>query len=142
MTRRLNRFHRPSLDFRRWLSTVASLKLATARAGRFAAIVLTATATLLLAGIGTAPAHAATRLTISPLVLVFPQQEVGTTSTAKNVTLTNPNASAPQINTVTPSGDFSLSRAMDAPALCSRPPQTASSASSSLQARPVPAREP
>jgi hypothetical protein len=57
MTRRLNRFHRHSLDFRRWLSTVASLKLATARAGRFAAIVLTAT--LLLAGIGTAPAHAA-----------------------------------------------------------------------------------
>src|ERR1019366_1655502 len=109
MTRRLNRFHRPSLDLCPWHSTVASLKLATARAGRFAAIVLTATATLLLADIGTAPAHAATRLTISPLVLVFPQQEVGTTSTAKNVTLTNPNASALQINTVTPSGDFTLS---------------------------------
>ena len=109
MTRRLNRFHRPSLDPRPWLSTVANLKLAAARAGRFAAIVLTATATLLLAGIGTAPAHAATRLTISPLVLVFPEQEVGTTSTAKNVTLTNPNASALQINTVTPSGDFTLS---------------------------------
>ncbi|MGB8411785.1 MAG: choice-of-anchor D domain-containing protein [Candidatus Binatus sp.] len=109
MTRRLNRFDRSSLDPRSWHSTVANLRLAIARAARFAAIVLIATATLLLAGFGTAPAHATVRLTISPLALSFAEQEVGTTSAAKNVTLTNPNSSALQINTVTPSGDFSLS---------------------------------
>ena len=49
-------------------------------------------------------------MTISPLSLSFPNQEVDTTSAAKNVTLTNPNAFALQINSVTPSaGDFSLS---------------------------------
>jgi hypothetical protein len=48
-------------------------------------------------------------LTISPLALSFANQEVGTTSAAKNLTLTNPNSSALQINTVTPSGDFTLS---------------------------------
>jgi len=64
----------------------------------------------MLAGIGTAPAHAAgLKLTISPLALSFANQKVETTSTAKNVTLTNPNSSALQIDTVTPSGDFSLS---------------------------------
>ena len=49
------------------------------------------------------------KLTVSPLTLAFPQQEVGTTSAAKNVTVTNPNSSSVQINTATASGDFSLS---------------------------------
>ena len=110
MTRRLNRFARPSLGSRPWHSSVAKIKLATAHAARFAAIVLIATAALLLAGIGTAPAHAAgLRLNVSPLELSFTKQEVETTSAAKNVTLTNPNSSALQVYTVTPSGDFSLS---------------------------------
>ncbi|MGA3229559.1 MAG: choice-of-anchor D domain-containing protein, partial [Candidatus Binatus sp.] len=108
MSRWPNRFVRPSPEPRSRHSSVASIKLAAARAGRFAAIALTAT--LMLACIGTAPAHAAViRLTISPLVLVFAEQEVETTSAAKNVTLTNPNSSALQITSVTPSGDFSLS---------------------------------
>ena len=80
MTRRLNRFHQSSLDPRPRHSTVAKLKLATARAVRFAAIVLIATAALLLAGFGAAPAHATVKLTISPHALTFPKQEVDTTS--------------------------------------------------------------
>ncbi|MGA9723019.1 MAG: choice-of-anchor D domain-containing protein [Candidatus Binatus sp.] len=64
----------------------------------------------MLAAIGTVPAYATVRLTISPLALSFPNQEVGTTSAAKNVTLTNPNSSSLQIDSVMPSaGDFSVS---------------------------------
>ena len=55
------------------------------------------------------PTPTSGKLTVSPLTLAFAQQQVGTTSAAKNVTLTNPNSSSLQINTVTPSGDFSLS---------------------------------
>ena len=66
---------------------------------------------ILMLAVAGATAHAAvTRLTISPIILSFPQQEVETPSAAKNVTLTNPNSSALQIDTVTPSaGDFSVS---------------------------------
>ncbi len=79
--------------------------LAITRASRFAAIALIATLTL------AAPARAAgPKLTISPMSLAFGNQELDTTSNPKNVTLTNPNASALQIDSVTPSaGDFSVS---------------------------------
>ncbi len=49
------------------------------------------------------------KLTVSPLTLAFPQQEVGVASAAKNVTVTNSTSSSIQINTVTPSGDYSVS---------------------------------
>ena len=61
------------------------------RSSRFAAIAIIAIA--LIASIGSAPAYAAvTRITISPLTLTFPKQEVDTTSAPKNVTVTNPNS--------------------------------------------------
>src|SRR5271156_2953173 len=76
---------------------------------RLAAIAITAIA--LVVSIGNAPAYAVvTRITISPLTLTFPKQEVDTTSAAKNVTVTNPNSSSLQIDHVTPSaGDFAIS---------------------------------
>ncbi len=75
---------------------------------RLAAIAITAIA--LIASIGSAPAYAVTRITITPLTLTFPKQEVDTTSAPKNVTVTNPNSSSLQIDTVTPSaGDFAVS---------------------------------
>ena len=76
---------------------------------RFAAIAITAIA--LITSIGSAPAYAAvTRITITPLMLTFPKQEVDTTSAPKNVTITNPNSTSLQIDTVTPSaGDFAIS---------------------------------
>lgn len=139
MTRRHSRFDRASLDGDSWLSAPASVRHVTGRAGRLAAIALTAV--LMLAAIGTVPAYATVRLTISPLALSFPNQEVGTTSAAKNVTLTNPNSSSLQIDSVMPSaGDFSVS-ATDAAALTSRPAETASSAWSLLRARPARGRE-
>ena len=80
-------------------------KLAITRAARFVAIALIAT--LMLA----APARAAgPKLTISPASLSFGNQELNTTSNPKNVTLTNPNASSLQIDSVMASaGDFSVS---------------------------------
>ncbi|MGA9721587.1 MAG: choice-of-anchor D domain-containing protein, partial [Candidatus Binatus sp.] len=69
----------------------------------------TATATSTETATPTATATATGNLTISPTSLTFTNQEVGTSSTAKNVTLTNPNSSSLQIDSVTPSGDFSVS---------------------------------
>ena len=74
-----------------------------------ASTALALVAIFILSAFGAAPAHAAlTKLTIVPVVLSFPQQEVETAS-AKNVTLTNPNSTALQIDTVVPSaGDFTV----------------------------------
>src|ERR1700722_19945824 len=74
---------------------------ATATATSTASATATATAT-------TTPTPTPGKLTVSPLTLSFPQQEVGVASAAKNVTVTNPNSSSIQINTVTPSGDYSV----------------------------------
>ena len=52
MSRWPNRFDRPSPEPRSRHSSVANIKLASARAGRFAAIALPKTATLMLACIG------------------------------------------------------------------------------------------
>ena len=114
MTRRLNRFDRPSLDPRSWCSTVANVKLATVRAGRFAAIVLIATATLLLAGFGTAPAQPTSTATpvpvlqVTPYSVLFVDSVVGpltgtgtTTSPARIETAVNNSASAVDMGTVT-----------------------------------------
>src|ERR1700720_1076014 len=93
MNRGPNRFNQASVDF---------------RSARFVTIAIT-TVTLIL-GLGTATAYAAARLTISPVSLLFPNQEVDTTSAPKNVTLTNPNSSSLQIDSVMASaGDFSVS---------------------------------
>ncbi len=74
-----------------------------------ASTALALVAIFILSAFGAAPAHAAlTKLTIVPVVLSFPQQEVETAA-AKNVTLTNPNSTALQIDTVVPSaGDFTV----------------------------------
>ncbi|MGC2305543.1 MAG: choice-of-anchor D domain-containing protein [Candidatus Binatus sp.] len=74
----------------------------------------TATATPTSTATGTTtPTPTATptpgKLTVSPLTLAFPQQEVGVASAAKNVTVTNSTSSSIPINTVTPSGDYSVS---------------------------------
>jgi Abnormal spindle-like microcephaly-assoc'd, ASPM-SPD-2-Hydin len=92
--------------------TVAATATPTATITATPTITATATNTTTATSTQTAtPTPTATpgKLTVSPLTLAFPQQQVGTTSAAKNVTLTNPNSSSLQINTVTPSGDFSLS---------------------------------
>ncbi len=108
MNRWRNRFNQASIDSLSTHSALAGIKHAVARLGKFAAIALTAI--LILTSIATAPAYAATRLTISPLSLSFPNQEVDTTSAPKNVTLTNPNSSPLQIDSVMASaGDFSVS---------------------------------
>ena len=109
MTRRLNRFDRPSLDPRSWRSTVANVKLATVRAGRFAAIVLIATATLLLADFGTAPAQPTpVPLLVTPYSVLFVDSVVGpltgtgtTTSPARIETAVNNSASTVHMGTVT-----------------------------------------
>ncbi len=70
----------------------------------------TATATPTVTGTATPTATPTPgKLTVNPLALSFAQQEVGTTSAAKNVTLTNPNRTSLQINTITNTGDFSIS---------------------------------
>ncbi|MGC1400778.1 choice-of-anchor D domain-containing protein, partial [Candidatus Binatus sp.] len=76
--------------------------------------VATATATLTATAAATETATptptATAKVTIKPASLTFAKQEVGTTSTAKDVTLTNPNSFSLQINSVMASaGDFSLS---------------------------------
>jgi hypothetical protein len=96
MTECANSSNRPSLSTSLWHRGLASTALAIV-------------AIFILTAFGAAPAHAAvTRITIVPVVLSFPQQEVET-SAAKNVTLTNPNSAALQINSVVPSaGDFTV----------------------------------
>jgi len=81
--------------------TATSSATATATSSATATSTQTATAT---------PTATPGKLTVSPLSLAFAAQEVETTSAAKNVTLTNSSSSASvSINTVTPSGDFSVS---------------------------------
>jgi len=109
MRRWTSRFACASLGARSSHSSLSNI-LALSRVARFAAVALTAT--LILLSIGTAPAYTAVaRITISPLSLSFPKQEVDTTSASKNVTLTNPNSFALQIDSVMASaGEFSVSR--------------------------------
>ncbi len=103
MTERANLSNRPSLSLEPSHPALARVM----RAARLTALALTVI--LILTAFGAAPARATEiRLTISPLALAFPDQEVETTSAAKNVTLTNPNASSLQIDSVVPSGDFTL----------------------------------
>ena len=80
------------------------------RSNRSALVTIALATLFLLAGFGTAPAIAAgTTLTPSPLKVFFPGTNVGTPSSAQLVTIINSNPSTVQIDTVTPSGDFSLS---------------------------------
>src|SRR5580692_10905984 len=70
----------------------------------------TATATSTEAPTPTATASAAAgKLTVKPVTIVFAQQEVGTSSAAKSVTLTNSNSFAVPVNSASASGDFSVS---------------------------------
>jgi hypothetical protein len=101
-------------------STATGTATATATATVNATATATATSTATPTASSTATATATTtatptatptpgKLTVSPLTLAFAQQEVGVASAAKNVTVTNSTSSSIQINTVTPSGDYSVS---------------------------------